>query len=114
MRKYILLLLAFYLGACGISFGQQSLGQNFIPDYTFKGSALTNWSTVGTAKWSAQNNEIIASATADGGFLQMNQSFQDVAVQLLIKCAAENEAGVLLRLRKNAEGTKAALISLKD
>jgi hypothetical protein len=114
MRANLFLLLVFIICATSISFSQKSLGLNFIPDYTFKGPALTNWSPVGTTKWSAQNNEIIAAATTDGGFLQMNQSFQDVAVQLLIRSSAENEAGVLLRLRKTTDGTKAALISLKD
>jgi hypothetical protein len=114
MRIKLLLLIFSVVYITGNSFAQKSLGLNFIPDYTFKGSALTNWSPVGTTKWSAQDGEITAAATADGSLLQMNQSFQDVAIQLMVKCSAGDEAGILLRLRKTGEGTKAAMLSLND
>jgi hypothetical protein len=93
---------------------QKSLGLYFHPDYRFQGSALTGWKQTGNVKWSAQNGEITAAATTEGGLLQLNQSFQDVVIQLLVKCAANEEAGVLFRLEKIPEGIKAVLISLKD
>jgi hypothetical protein len=114
MRVKLFLLLALFIIATSNSFAQKSLGQHFIPDYSFKGASLTNWSPVGSTKWSAKDGEITASTAADGGLLQLDQSFQDVAIQLLVKCSAGDEAGILLRLRKTAAGTKAALVSLKD
>lgn len=91
------------------------MGLNFIPDYHFKGSALTDWRQAGSAKWTAQNGEITAvNADTGGGFLMMDRSFQDVGVQILFKCSANNEAGVLVRLEKVSEGMKGILISIKD
>jgi hypothetical protein len=114
MRIQSLLFLLVCFCVTTISFGQKSLGLYFHPDFRFEGSALTNWKQTGNMKWSAQNGEITAAATAEGGLLQMNRSFQDVVIQLLVKCAANDEAGVLFRLEKIPEGMKAVLISLKD
>lgn len=92
------------------------MGLSFIPDYRFKGSALTGWKQTGGAKWTAQNGQVTAAITAgaDGGLLLMDQSFQDVGVHLLFKCAANSEAGVLVRLEKVTEGLKGILLSAKD
>jgi hypothetical protein len=32
---------------------------NFVPDYIFRGSALTGWHKLGAAEWRAENGEII-------------------------------------------------------
>ena len=90
------------------------MGLSFIPDYRFKGSVLTGWKTVGGAKWTARNGEVSASSATDGGLLLMDQSFQDVGVHILFKCAANSEAGVLVRLEKVAGGMKGILLSAKD
>ena len=34
--------------------------KNFVPDVTFKGSALTGWHTLGHADWRAHDGEIAA------------------------------------------------------
>src|SRR5687768_10711463 len=112
IQSLLFLLVCFFLAK--ISFGQKSLGLYFHPDYRFEGSALTNWKQTGDVKWSAQNGEITAVAGGGGGLLQMNRSFQDVVIQLVVKCSASDEAGVLFRLEKIPEGMKAVLISLKD
>jgi hypothetical protein len=109
--------LVFLLVCCcltKISLAQKSLGLYFKPDYRFEGSALANWAPTGNVQWFAQNGEIVAATTVDGGLLQMNRSFQDVVIQLLVKCSPNDEAGVLFRLEKIPEGRQAILISLKD
>src|SRR5688572_30392356 len=98
MRKQSLLFFLVCFCVTKNSFGQKSLGLYFNPDYRFEGSALTSWKQTGNMKWSAQNGEITAATTADGGLLEMNQSFQDVVIQLLVKCSANDEAGVLFRV----------------
>ena len=39
---------------------------NFVPDYVFKGSALTGWHKLGAAEWRAENGEIVLRVEDDG------------------------------------------------
>ena len=56
-----------------------SANRNFAPDWTFRGSALTEWQVMGQAEWKADNGEIVGTPkTADGGWLVLNKSYQDV------------------------------------
>ena len=85
---------------------------NFVPDWTFKGSALTGWQKLGAADWRAENGEIIGTPTsADGGWLVLNQSFQDVQVATSLRCSAACKVGILLRAEKTPDGTKGILVS---
>ncbi|MCC6990002.1 MAG: DUF1080 domain-containing protein, partial [Acidobacteria bacterium] len=87
--------------------------RNFIPDWTFTGSALTGWQPLGPADWRAENGEIVATPrTAEGGWLVLDQSFQDVQVAASVRCAAACRPGLLLRAQKLADGTmKGILVS---
>ena len=61
----------------------------FVPDWTFKGSALTGTEQLGQAKWRAENGEIVGTPTsADGGWLLINPGYQDVQVTGSYNCAA--------------------------
>src|SRR5688572_5438558 len=106
---------SFFLIA-NVSFAQTTGKLYFIPDYRFKGNTLTGWKPMGNAKWTAQDGEIktILNGGDAGNILVMDRSFQDAGMQLLFKCSADNEAGVLLRLEKVAEGMKGILVSVKD
>ena len=43
---------------------------DFLPDFTFQGSSLNGWHTLGQANWRAGNGEIIATPqNPDGGWL---------------------------------------------
>ncbi len=105
-----------------IAFGQAAPGDingrglSFIPDYTFKGSSLTGWKSMGGATWRAENGEIIGTAApgSTGGWLLSNQSFQDVTFNTLFKIVGESEGGILLRAEKTPEGIKGILLSVKD
>jgi hypothetical protein len=85
---------------------------SFVPDTTFKGSALTGWRTLGPAEWRAQNGEITGSAKAGAGWLVLDRSFQDVAVYASFRCVGPCQPGVLLRAEKVGSGMKGILVSL--
>jgi hypothetical protein len=75
---------------------------SFVPDVNFTGSALTGWSQIGDAKWSATNGEITGSGT---GLLVFNKPAQDQAVYLQFRCEGDCNAGIVLRSAKAASGT---------
>jgi Domain of Unknown Function (DUF1080)/FG-GAP-like repeat/FG-GAP repeat len=79
----------------------------FVPDWTFKGSALTGTQQVGQATWRAENGEIIGTPTGpDGGWLLLDKGYQDVQVAAHFRCPAGCTAGVMVRSEKGADGTK--------
>ena len=87
---------------------------SFVPDTTFKGSALTGWHTLGPAEWRAQNGEITGVAKPGGGWLVLDRAYQDVAVYASLRCAGPCKPGVLLRAEKTDAGMKGVLVSLAD
>jgi opacity protein-like surface antigen len=59
----------------------------FIPDWTFKGSALAGWSVVGQADWKALNGELIGKPKdGGGGWLVSDRSLQDIGVYAQFQC----------------------------
>jgi hypothetical protein len=78
---------------------------DFTPDFSFQGSSLTGWHTLGPAGWRAQNGEIIATPQSpDGGWLMMDKGYQDVEFYTDVRCADKCDAGVLLRAEKTSDG----------
>src|SRR5256885_1233030 len=72
--------------------------RTFAPDWTFKGSALTGMKQVGQATWRAENGEIIGTPTGpDGGWLLLENAYQDVQLAASYRCAAECTAGIMVR-----------------
>ena len=47
---------------------------NFVPDWTFKGSALTEWQPLGQADWRAENGEIVGTPATGRGRLARAES----------------------------------------
>jgi hypothetical protein len=90
--------------------------RTFVPDYTFAGSALTGWSSLGSAEWKASNGEIVGRPTAgNGGWLVLNQSFQDVGVFAQFRCDAGCKTGLLFRAEKTPNGgMRGVFISLNS
>jgi hypothetical protein len=80
---------------------------NFIPDWTFKGNDLKkDWTAVGQATWKAVDGEIIGTpSSADGGWLVLNKGLQDFQFGGDLKCVGACKAGVLVRAKKNADGS---------
>ena len=90
-------------------------GPTFVPDYTFKGAALTGWHTSGAAAWKAQDGEITGTpSAAGGGWLTLDKSFQDVGVYASFKCPAGCKAGILVRAEKTPTGMKGQFVSLTE
>jgi hypothetical protein len=81
--------------------------RTFVPDWTFKGSALSGMKQVGQATWRAENGEIIGTPTGpDGGWLLLENGYQDVQVAASYRCAAECTAGIMVRSEKAPDGTR--------
>jgi 3-keto-disaccharide hydrolase/FG-GAP-like repeat/FG-GAP repeat len=90
-----------------------SIHGTFVPDWTFKGSALTGTDQIGQAAWGAENGEIVGTPkSADGGWLLINPGYQDVQVAGSYRCAAECTVGVMLRGEKSASGIKGIYTTL--
>jgi hypothetical protein len=94
--------------------GTGAAPRTFVPDYTFTGSALTGWSSLGGADWKAQNGEIVGMPKADtGGWLIFDGSFQDVGLSVNFKCAPGCKGGLLFRAeRTGSGGMKGVFMSL--
>ena len=88
--------------------------RTFVPDVVFTGSSLTGWHPVGQADWKAQNGEIVGTPkTAEGGWLVLDKSFQDIGVVANFRCTGGCKTGVLFRAEKTADGgMKGVLVSL--
>jgi len=79
----------------------------FVPDWTFKGSALTGTEKIGQTTWRAENGEIVGTPTSpDGGWLLINPGYQDVQLSGSYRCAAACNVGVMVRSEKTAAGMK--------
>jgi Domain of Unknown Function (DUF1080)/FG-GAP-like repeat len=88
---------------------------NFMPDWTFQGSSLSDWQTVGDANWRAEGGMIVGNPTkANGGWLILNTSLQDVQFFARMRSTGIYNAGVLLRIQKNADGIRGIFVSLKE
>lgn len=95
---------------------ENTFGQTFLPDYTFKGSGLDDWQVVGSAEWQAEEG-VLTGRTAsenDSGWLIFDRSYQDVAFRALFKCSTDCDTGILLRVEKAGEDMNAIFLSVKD
>jgi hypothetical protein len=90
-------------------------GLSFIPDYTFKGSSTKGWHVMGDAEWQASNGELIgkAKANSNGGWLVLDNSYQDIGFHALFKSTGNSVTAVLLRMQKVPDGYRGVLLSLK-
>jgi hypothetical protein len=88
---------------------------SFVPDWTFSGSTLAGWHTMGSATWRAVNGELVGTPTSpDGGWLVLDKSFQDIQIGADVRCTAGCKTGVLLRAEKTTTGMKGIYISLVE
>jgi hypothetical protein len=85
----------------------------FVPDWTFKGSALTGTEQIGQATWRAENGEIVGTPkSAEGGWLLINPGYQDMQIAGSYKCSAGCTAGVMVRSEKSTTGIKGIYTTL--
>jgi hypothetical protein len=112
MNKWFLLFAALALFAAAPMFAS---GPSFHPDVTFSGSSLSGWHTIGQANWTAANGEITGKPkSADGGWLMLDHSYQDVGLFANFRCTDGCQAGALFRAEKTAEGWKGVFVSLTE
>jgi hypothetical protein len=89
--------------------------KNFVPDWTFKGSSLGAWRTLGDADWRADNGEIVGTPrTAAGGWLILDKPLQDVEFASTYRCSGGCQAGVMVRAQSSAEGIRGVYVALPD
>lgn len=113
MKRVVVFGLGLLVGAAALSVPLSGTRKTFVPDWTFKGSALTGFQTVGQAQWSAVNGELVGKPTSpDGGWLMLDKSFQDVQFGADFRCADGCKTGVLLRAQKTDTGMKGVFVSL--
>ena len=87
----------------------------FVPDWTFKGSTLSGWKTLGQAEWRAVDGELIGTPkTPEGGWLVLDNAFQDLQFGADFRCSGGCKTGVLLRAEKTADGMKGIFVSVTE
>ena len=100
---------------CFIASAMWAASQNFLPDVTFKGSSLTGWHKLGEADWRANNGEITGTPKREsGGWLVLDQGYQDVQLSASFRCTGACKAGILLRAEKTPDGMKGVYLSLNE
>ena len=89
--------------------------KNFPPDWTFKGSSIASFKSVGDADWRAENGEIIGTPkSAEGGWLLLDHPTQDIQFAATYRCTGGCKTGVLMRAHTTPEGMQGVFVSLPD
>src|SRR4051794_24065144 len=87
---------------------------DFVPDFVFTGSSLTNLQRLGRADWRAGKGGNVATPQKGDGRLLLPQSYQDLEFSTDFRCTGPCEAGILLRAEKASDGGfKGVYVSLK-
>ena len=89
--------------------------RNFVPDWTFKGSSLSAYRTLGSADWRVENGEIVGTPRApEGGWLILDKPLQDVQFASTFRCTGGCRTGLMLRTRTTPEGMAGIYIALPE
>ncbi len=104
------------LAASGvIASAMWAAGLNFLPDVTFRGSSLTGWHKLGDADWRANDGEITGAPKREsGGWLLLDQGYQDLQFSTSFRCNGACKTGILLRAEKTPDGMKGVFLSLNE
>lgn len=88
---------------------------DFVPDWTFKGSHLSDWTVVGNASWKAENGVIVGTPSpTGGGWLILNRPFQDVQFFARMRSKGNCNAGVFFRVQTSAAEMSGIFVSLRE
>ena len=85
---------------------------NFVPDWTFAGTDLSEWQRLGRAEWRVDRGEIVGAAGAGAGWLVLNRSFQDVQLGVSFRCTTNCDVAAALRLEPTPDGYKGVMARL--
>src|SRR5579871_249960 len=99
----------------GLLMRPAAANKNFAPDWTFKGSSLTGFRTLGEADWRAQNGEIVGTPrTPAGGWLILDKPLQDVQFASTFRCTGGCKSGVMVRTQTTPEGIRGIYVALPE
>jgi len=88
---------------------------DFMPDWTFTGSSLSDWKMVGNASWKAENGVIVDTPSpSGGGWLILNKPFQDVQFFGRIQSKGDCNAGIMFRVQTSQNGMTGIFVSLRE
>ncbi len=92
-----------------------SANKNFVADWTFQGSSLSSFRTLGEASWRAENGEIVGTPRApSGGWLIFDKPLQDVQFASTFRCTGGCRSGVMVRAQSTNEGIRGIYVALPD
>ncbi|WP_221031552.1 FG-GAP-like repeat-containing protein [Actomonas aquatica] len=91
-------------------------GLTFQPDYTWGGTSLEGWRSLGDGDWTVEGGEIVGRATSEaGGWLMAEQGLQDVGLHAKFKATGGAVTAVLLRMEEmDTGGWRGVLLELQD
>ncbi len=94
---------------------QAAANRNFIPDWSFQGSSLGQFRTLGDVDWHAENGEIIGLPRSPaGGWLILDRPLQDTQFAANVRCTGGCKAGVMLRAQTTSEGMRGAYVAFPE
>lgn len=80
-------------------------GPSFHPDTNIETTHGPAWSQEGKASWDIGTEGISGKGNGTGGWLVLNQAFQDVDFYTEFRCEQQCETGVLFRAKKQSDGS---------
>lgn len=91
-------------------------GPNFAADRIFDGRSLDGWTSLGAARWTTRDGEIVGEPQASGGgWLLLDRSLSNLAVYSQILCTGGCRGGLLLRAERTDDGgLKGVYVALGD
>jgi hypothetical protein len=114
MRKRIVCL-GIVIAGIGLLVRPVAANRNFVPDWTFTGSSIAAFRTLGDADWRAENGEIVGRPrSAAGGWLILDRSLEDVEFASTYLCTGGCRTGIMVRTKTSAEGIRGVYVSLPD
>ena len=114
MRKQIIYGIVTVLGIF-LFMRRANANKNFVPDWTFQGSSIGTWRTLGDADWRAETGEIVGTPrTATGGWLILDKPLQDVQFASTFRCTGGCPTGVMVRAQSTPEGIQGVYVALPD
>ena len=114
MRKQIGYGIAAVAGAC-LLLPLAVANKNFVADWTFKGSSLASFRTLGDATWRAENGEIVGTPkTPEGGWLIFDKPLQDVQFASMFRCTGGCRTGIMLRTQTTPEGLQGVYVAMPE
>jgi len=102
-----------WIAALSLGAAVVSAQQNYVVDTKHAGTSLSGWHVLGNAAWRAEAGEYIGTPkSADGGWLMLDKSIQDVGVFARFRCTGGCKTGVLLRAEKTPSGMQGVYVAL--